>query len=135
MLENATSVINIADVHHGPPPDSVIAAIVISIWLITLFVMLIIELPVFFVLGFRKIKTLAWATLIVSICVLAYQWISYSLDGELNSGAGFIIAQVVITVAEATLLALILKKHLSRKKIIIATICANAVFAIIKLFC
>ncbi len=132
MLESATNTINLTDIGRGAPPNSVLAMMILSFWLMYLIFALMIEIPAFFILGFRKIKMLVWSTLISSICIFAYQWASYAINGQLNEGVGFILAQIVVTIIETMTLAIILKKDLPLKKIIFVTVGANLTFIIIK---
>lgn len=91
---------------------------------------LLFELPIFYWLGFRSKKAITWAIIVNVITVPSYQIINTLMSGQISHGLGLVIAEVLITALEASLLVIFLGE-ISTKKIIIATVAANLFSAII----
>lgn len=82
---------------------------------------LIIELPIFIIFGFKTKKKLGLAVMANVISVP-----SYHIANALLSGSNVLVAELLIAIFECVFLVSLLKKEMSVKKIIIATVAANA---------
>jgi hypothetical protein len=95
------------------------------------------EIPVLYWLGFRSRRAIFWAFIANLITVFCFHYVStyFTQKGtwNLTQGfhAGFFVAEIVITIIEALIYILTLRKELSIPTIIKASILANACSAII----
>ena len=97
---------------------------------IYLILTLLFELPIFYFLGLKSKKALVWATVVNIITVPSYQIMNSLMGGQLAHGFGLVFAELLITAIEALILVFFLKE-IDGKKIIIATVAANAFSAIV----
>jgi len=111
---------------HSPPPTSELVVIFIAFVFASLVFTLLLELPIFYLLGFKKRKMLLRAVLVNVITVPIYQILNNVLIGALDQGIGLLVAEIGIIALESALLVLFLKNILKVKKIITATVLANA---------
>ena len=95
------------------------------------------EIPILYWLGFRSRRAIFWAFIANFITVFCFHYAStyFSQKGtwSLTQGfhGGFFVAEIVITIIEALIYILALRRELSIYRIIIASIAANACSAII----
>ncbi len=95
---------------------------------------LALELPIFYLLGFKSKKALGLVAIVNIISVSAFHILNFTLNVELFYGVGLLIAELLIIIFEFSLLAMFLRKEIAIKKIIIATVVANTVSALIGIF-
>jgi hypothetical protein len=95
------------------------------------------ELPVLYVLGFRSKRAIITATLANFFTVFGFHFVSSycSQSGKCNLSqglnSGFIVAEALITVAEAIIYFAVLNKEMTAHRIVLASLMANLSSAII----
>jgi hypothetical protein len=122
---------------HPTPTNFITSALLVSV-LKYILATLVFELPVFYFLGFKSKRAIAWVVVVniisVSVFHLTMAYCStapYACNFDVTYGSGLILAEVVITLFEALVLLLALRKTIAPRRIILATILANAVSAIL----
>ena len=89
------------------------------------------ELPIFYIFGFRSKKSLLLVAIVNVVSVTCLHSLNSFWGGQLASGSGLLIAELMIIVFETAILALFLKNAIGLKKVMLATISANVVSAVI----
>ena len=98
---------------------------------------LIFELPVLYAFGFRSKRAITWAVIANFITIyglhFAFAYCAYTTYlGRCNYTEGsVVIAELIVTAFETAVYILMLRKELSVKRIILATVLANACSAVV----
>jgi hypothetical protein len=119
------------------PTNFITLALLVSV-LKYILATLVFELPVFYLLGFKSKRAIGWVIMVNVISVSTFYLTTaycstarYACNFDVTYGSGLILAEVVITLFEALVLLLALRKTISARRIILVTILANAVSAIL----